>query len=51
MITLATTRDARYVDRSPPEDARYRIGIATNWTTNPAGGDVISISAPIPATP
>jgi hypothetical protein len=51
MITLATTRQARYVDLSPPEDARYRIGIATNWENNPAGGDVISISAPIAATP
>ena len=51
MIELATTREARYVDLSPPEDARYRIGIATNWEDNPAGGDVISISAPIAATP
>ena len=51
MIELATTRDASYVDLSPPEDARYRIAIATNWEDNPAGGDVISISAPIAATP
>jgi hypothetical protein len=51
MITLATTRNARYVDLSPPEDALYRIGIATNWQNDPAGGDVISISTPIAATP
>ena len=48
---LETTREARYVDLSPPEDALYRIGIATNWENDSDGGDVISISAPIPATP
>jgi hypothetical protein len=51
MIELKTTREARYVDLSPPEDARYRIGIATNWQNDPTGGDVVSISAPIAATP
>ena len=51
MITLDTTRTASYVDLSPPEDARYRIGIGTNWQNDSAGGDVISVSAPIPATP
>jgi hypothetical protein len=51
MITLATTRSNRYVDLSPPDDVLYRIGIATNWENDPAAGDVISISAPIPATP
>ena len=44
MITLDTTRTARYVDLSPPEDARYRIGIGTNWQNDSAGGDVISVS-------
>jgi hypothetical protein len=51
MIELKTTRDAHYVDLSPPEDALYRIGIATNWQNDSAGGDVISISPPIAATP
>lgn len=51
MLTLATTRAARYVDESPPEDALYRIGIATNWENNSEGGDVIVVSRPIPATP
>jgi hypothetical protein len=51
MIELKTTRTARYVDLSPPDDARYRIGIATNWQNDSAGGDVVSISTPVPANP
>jgi hypothetical protein len=51
MVLLTTTREARYVDGSPPPDARYRIGIGTNWENNAEGGDVVSISRPIPATP
>lgn len=51
MLTLGTTREPRYVDESPPEDALYRIGVATNWENNSEGGDVIVVSHPIPATP
>jgi hypothetical protein len=51
MLTLATTRADRFTDLSPPEDALYRIGIATNWEDNSEGGDVIAFSRPIPATP
>lgn len=51
MLDLGTTREAHYVDLSPPADALYRIGIATNWEDNIAGGDVVAISAPIAATP
>jgi hypothetical protein len=51
MLTLGTTRTASFVDESPPEDALYRIGIATNWENNSDGGDVIVVSHPIPATP
>jgi hypothetical protein len=51
MLTLETTRATRYVDQSPPVDAVYRIGIATNWENNSEGGDVIEVSRPIAATP
>lgn len=51
MIELTRTRERRYVDGSPPAGARYRIGIAANWQDDQAGGDVISISSPVAATP
>jgi hypothetical protein len=51
MVLLATTREPRFVDGSPPPESRYRIGVATNFADDPSGGDVIAISEPIPATP
>jgi hypothetical protein len=50
MTVLASTREHRLVDESPPPGASYRIGVATNWQNDVAGGDVIAVSAPIPAT-
>jgi hypothetical protein len=51
MVTLGGTRANRLTDLSPPTDALYRIGIATNWEDNSEGGDVIAVSRPIAATP
>ena len=51
MIELATTRQRRYTDGSPPPATRYRIGIAANWRDDPEGGDVFAVSPPIAATP
>jgi hypothetical protein len=51
MLMLGTTREPRFTDLSPPVDAVYRIGIATNWENNSEGGDVIAVSRPIAATP
>jgi len=50
LLTLASTRAQTFVDLSPPADALYRIGIATNWQNDAAGGDVIGLSRPIPAS-
>ena len=50
MLSLGTTREPSYTDLSPPEDALYRIGIATNWRNDSEGGDVIALSPPIPAS-
>ncbi len=51
MLPLATTRSRTFTDQSPPADALYRIGIATNWRNDAGGGDVIAVSPPISATP
>lgn len=51
MLMLTSTRADRYTDLSPPVDALYRIGIATNWEDNTEGGDVIAFSRPVAATP
>jgi hypothetical protein len=51
MLSLGTSREPRFIDLSPPEDALYRVGIATNWQDNDEGGDVIALSPPVPATP
>jgi hypothetical protein len=47
--TLVTTRDHTYVDRNPPADAIYRIGVAANWLDDEAQGDVFAISPPVAA--
>ena len=47
MLLLATTREPRYRDGSPPAGALYRIGVAANSQDDPAGGDVATISEPI----
>lgn len=41
---IATTRSARFVDRSPPPSVAYRIGVATNYLDDPSGGDVFVVS-------
>jgi hypothetical protein len=46
METLETTRDHRYLDRNPPADAIYRIGVAANWLDDENRGDVFAISPP-----
>jgi hypothetical protein len=51
MLSLGTTREPRFTDLSPPVDALYRIGIATNWRDDDEGGDVIALSPPVAATP
>ena len=51
LLPLAVTRERGYVDLSPPVDAIYRIGVATNWANDSEGGDVIAISPPVAATP
>jgi hypothetical protein len=47
MLLLATTREPRYRDGSPPAGALYRIGVAANSQDDSAGGDVATISPPI----
>ena len=51
MQMLTSTRADTFNDPSPPVDALYRVGIATNWEDNSKGGDVIAFSRPIAATP
>jgi hypothetical protein len=46
---LATTRERRYVDGSPPEGVTYRIGVAANYADDPEGGDVFVLSPPVPS--
>jgi len=45
--TLVTTRDHVFVDRDPPADAIYRIGVAANWLDDETRGDVVAISPPV----
>ena len=45
--TLVTTRDHTFVDRDPPADAIYRIGVAANWLDDETRGDVFAISPPV----
>jgi hypothetical protein len=49
MIELGTTRQQRWVDRSPEPGVLYRVGVAANWLDDPEQGDVIAISPPVPA--
>lgn len=45
--TLVTaTRAHTYVDRDPPADAVYRVGVAANWLDDETRGDVFAISPP-----
>ncbi len=44
--TLVTTRRHTYIDRDPPPDAIYRIGVAANWLDETDRGDVFAISPP-----
>ncbi len=44
--TLVTTRDHTFVDRDPPPDAIYRVGVAANWLDDDTRGDVFAISPP-----
>ncbi|HET9242303.1 MAG TPA: hypothetical protein VFN99_02595 [Gaiella sp.] len=44
--TLNVTRGHEYVDRDPPPDATYRIGVAANWLDDDTRGDVFAISPP-----
>ena len=44
--TLVTTRNQTYVDRNPPPDAIYRVGVAANWLDDESRGDVFAISPP-----
>jgi hypothetical protein len=44
--TLVTTRAHTYVDRDPPADAIYRVGVAANWLDDEERGDVFAISPP-----
>jgi hypothetical protein len=47
---IATTRDTEYVDTSAPEGpATYRVGIGTNWLSDPALGDIFVFSPPVVA--
>lgn len=49
MIELGTTRQQRWVDRSPEPGVRYRVGVAANWLDDPEQGDVVLVSAAVPA--
>ncbi len=49
--TLVTTRAHRYVDRDPPADAIYRVGVAANWLDETDRGDVFAISPPAAPPP
>ncbi len=51
MLPLGTTRKQAFTDLSPPTDALYRVGVATNWANDSEGGDVIALSPPLAATP
>src|SRR4029079_7747219 len=44
---LVTPRDHVFVDRDPPADAIYRIGVAANWLDDETRGDVVAISPPV----
>lgn len=49
MLLLGTTREPRWRDGSPPIGSLYRIGVAANSRDDPAGGDVATISRPVPS--
>jgi len=46
METLRTTRAHSYLDRDPPADAIYRVGVGANWLDDETRGDVFAISPP-----
>jgi hypothetical protein len=41
---LESVRGSEYLDRDPPPEATYRIGVGTNWIDDPAAGDVFAFS-------
>jgi len=45
--TLLTTRNRSFLDRDPPADALYRVGVAANWLDDQRRGDVFAISPPV----
>jgi hypothetical protein len=47
---IATTRDRTFVDRSPPAQATYRVGVGTNWANDPEQGDVFAVSPAVTVT-
>ena len=51
MLPLGSTRQPSSARLSPPTDALYRVGVATNWANDSEGGDVIALSPPLAATP
>ncbi len=49
MLTLGTTREARFVDGSPPDGVTWRVAVATNYRDDEEGGDVFAVSPPVSA--
>ncbi len=49
--TLGTTRERHWLDRDPPADAVYRVGVAANWLDETDRGDVFVISPPAAPRP
>ncbi len=44
---LESVRGREYLDRHPPPEATYRIGVGTNWIDDPAAGDVFAFSSAV----
>ena len=44
---LESVRGREYLDRDPPPEATYRIGVGTNWIDDPAAGDVFAFSSAV----
>jgi hypothetical protein len=47
---IATTRDRTFVDRAPPAESTYRVGVGTNWADDPEEGDVFALSPAVTVT-
>ncbi len=50
MKLLGTTPSTTWVDRAPPGDWTYRIGLAANWLNDPLEGDILMLSPSVPVT-